>query len=296
MKIAFLGTGIMGAPMARNLKRAGHDVTVWNRTSDKAKVLAKDEIAVASSAVTAVVGADCVLLMLSTGSVCDEVLFGLGGEGGVADALAQGSIVSVMSSIPVQTARSQARRLAALGVGYVDAPVSGGERGAVAATLSIMAGGGDSEVNRLRPVFQALGRLTHVGPAGSGQLSKLANQLIVGVTIGAVSEALLLAEAGGANPVFVREALLGGFADSTILKQHGERMVTRNFVPGAYAEVQLKDLRTALSQATDCGCELPFLALAAQLYGGMCEGERSRLDHSALYLELRDRCKGGLQE
>jgi 2-hydroxy-3-oxopropionate reductase len=200
-----------------------------------------------------------------------------------------------MSSIPVDTARREAERLAPLGISYVDAPVSGGERGAIAASLSIMAGGNDADIERLRSVFKALGRLTHVGPVGSGQLAKLANQLIVGVTIGAVAEALLLAEAGGANPAAVREALLGGFADSTILKQHGERMLQRNFAPGARAEVQLKDLRTGLAQAGACGCDLPFLSLAERLYQHMCQGERSGLDHSALYLEIRDRCHVDLQ-
>lgn len=293
MKIAFLGTGIMGAPMARNLRHEGHEVVAWNRSRDKAESLRGEGIAIAGSAAAAVAGADCALLMLSAGPVCDEVLFGSDGQPGIAQFLARGSVVLVMSSIPVETARRQAQRLAPLGIGYVDAPVSGGERGAIAATLSIMAGGSDADIERLRPAFRALGRLTHVGPAGSGQLAKLANQLIVGVTIGAVAEALLLAEAGGANPVAVREALLGGFADSTILKQHGERMLGHSFAPGARAEVQLKDLRTGLAQATASGCDLPFLSLAEQLYARMCSGDRVALDHSALYLELRDRCRLG---
>ncbi len=295
MKIAFLGTGIMGAPMARNLRRAGHDVVAWNRSADKAAALRAEGIAVAGSAAAAAAGAECVLLMLSTGPVCDEVLFGAAGRDGVAATLERNSVVLVMSSIPVATARRHAGRLAAAGVGYVDAPVSGGERGAVAGTLSIMAGGNTADIERLRPVLQPLGRLTHVGPVGSGQLAKLANQLIVGVTIGAVAEALLLVEAGGADAVAVREALLGGFADSTILRQHGERMLARSFAPGARAEVQLKDLRTGLEQAKAFGCELPFLTLAGHLYQQMCEGPRSGLDHSALYLEIRDRCAQGLQ-
>jgi len=291
VKIAFLGTGIMGMPMARNLRRAGHAVTAWNRTPGKAEALAAEGIVVAGSSVAAVAGVDCALLMLSTGEVCDQVLFGGAGGPGIAGSLSPGSVVLVMSSIPVATARRQAEQLAALGVGYVDGPVSGGERGAIAATLSIMAGGSDADIERLRPVFQVLGRLSHVGPAGSGQLAKLANQLIVGVTIGAVAEALLLAEMGGANPVAVRAALLGGFADSTILQLHGERMIDGNFVPGARAEVQLKDLRTGLAQAVASGCDLPFLALAARLYEHMCQGPRSGLDHSALCLEIRDRCR-----
>jgi 2-hydroxy-3-oxopropionate reductase len=291
MRIAFLGTGIMGAPMARNLARAGHEVVAWNRSPDKAEALRQDGIPVAASAGAAVAGADAIILMLSTGPVCDEVLFGDGSSAGVAGGLRPGATVVVMSSIPVGTARCQAVRLGALGVGYLDAPVSGGERGAITATLSIMAGGSVGDIETMRPMLQAMGRLTHVGPQGSGQLAKLANQLIVGVTIGAIAEALVLAEAGGADPAAVREALLGGFADSTILKQHGERMLGRNFTPGARAEVQLKDLRTGRAQAEEAGCDLPFLALAEQLYERMCAGGRSGLDHSALYLELRDRCK-----
>jgi len=290
MRIAFLGTGIMGAPMARNLACAGHEVVAWNRSPEKAESLRQDGIHLAATAEAAVTGADAVILMLSTGPVCDEVLFGDVMNPGVAGALRRGATVVVMSSIPVETARRQAGRLAALGIGYVDAPVSGGERGAIAATLSIMAGGAREQVEALRPVLEKLGRLTHVGPAGSGQLAKLANQLIVGVTIGAVAEALVLAEAGGADPAAVREALLGGFADSTILKQHGERMLGRSFTPGARAEVQLKDLRTGRAQAVAAGCDLPFLSLAEQLYERMCAGGRSGLDHSALFLELRDRC------
>lgn len=290
MKIALLGTGIMGAPIARNLKRAGHQVHVWNRTRGKADVLLKDGITVAASSIEAATGADCVLLMLSTGAVCDEVLFGTSPEPGVVSRIKPGGVVLVMSSIPVDSAQKQARRLEALGIRYVDAPVSGGELGAINATLSIMAGGSDDDIQRLRSVFAALGRLTHVGPVGSGQLAKLANQLIVGVTIGAVAEALLMSEAGGANAAAVREALLGGFADSTILKQHGERMLSRHFVPGARAEVQLKDLRTGLAQAAEYGCDLPFLSLAERLFSQMCASERAFLDHSALFLELRERC------
>ncbi|MBP7336717.1 NAD(P)-dependent oxidoreductase [Niveispirillum sp.] len=287
--IAFIGTGIMGAPMAANLARHGHEVRAWNRTRGKAEALAAQGVLVAGSAAEATQGADIAILMVSTGDVADAVLFG---PGGIVATLSPGAIVVVMSSIPVDTSRAQAARLAALGIDYVDAPVSGGERGAIAATLSIMAGGDGAVIERLRPIFAAMGRTTHVGPVGSGQLAKLANQLIVGVTIGAVAEALLLAEAGGADVVAVRDALIGGFADSTILRQHGERMIQGNFVPGGHAEVQLKDLRTGRAVADAAGITLPFQRLAERLYADMVADGRPLLDHSALYLTLKDRMRG----
>lgn len=282
--ITLLGTGIMGAPMARNLARAGHRVTAWNRSPAKAQALAADGIRVATSIGDAVAGADMAIVMVSNDAASDAVLFG---EDGAAPHLAPGAIVVMMSSIAVGTARAQAAALAARGVLYVDAPVSGGEKGAVEASLSIMAGGDADVVARLHGPMQALGRLTHVGPVGSGELAKLANQAIVGITIGAVSEALLLAEAGGADPAAVREALLGGFADSTILRQHGARMVERRFDPGAHATTQLKDLRNACALADDAGLALPLTRQVERAYAAMCDGPLALLDHSALYLHLR---------
>jgi len=227
--------------------------------------------------------------MVSTGEVADAVLFDP--QDGAAQALAPGAVVVVMSSIPVETARAQARRLAALNVDYLDAPVSGGERGAIAGTLVIMAGGDEAVLDRVRPVFAPLGKVTHVGPTGSGQLAKLDNQLIVGVTIGAVAEALLLVEGGGADPAAVRAALLGGFADSTVLRQHGERMIEGRFEPGAHAATQLKDMRTARLQGEAEGLNLPLTRLVEEFYAAMCSGPRAALDHSALFLELKDRAR-----
>ena len=172
---------------------------------------------------------------------------------------------------------------------YIDAPVSGGERGAIEANLTIMAGGAATAVARVGDVLACMGRVTRVGPVGCGQLAKLANQTIVGITIDAVAEALLLAKAGGADPAAVRDALLGGFADSTILRQHGERMLTGNFEPGAKSVVQLKDLRTSRKLAHKLGLDLPVLRLTESLYQEMCDDGRSELDHSGLYLHLADR-------
>jgi 2-hydroxy-3-oxopropionate reductase len=283
--VALFGTGIMGAPMARNLARAGHRVRAWNRTHAKAMALAADGVEPVAGVLEAACGADVAILMLTDGPGCDALLFG----DGVAAGLAPGAVVVVMSSIPVPTARAQAARLAEMGLGYVDAPVSGGEKGAIEATLSIMAGGEPATVERVRPVLEALGRLTHVGPPGSGQLAKLANQLIVGVTIGAVAEAMLLVEAGGGDAEAVHRALMGGFADSTIWRQHGARILERRFAPGARATVQAKDLRTILAEAQANGLELPFAGLAGALFEAMAAGPNSDLDHSALYLEIAAR-------
>ncbi len=288
--VTILGTGIMGAPMARNLRRAGFTVRAWNRTHAKAAELTEAGVQACTCAEDAVSDADCVIVMLSTGDVIDQVLFEETASGRcVATQTPAGAVVVVMSSIPVSTARTQSRRLAERGLAYVDAPVSGGERGAIDGTLTIMAGGSVDDIAAVDEVLCAMGRVTRVGPVGSGQLAKLANQVIVGVTIGAVAEALLLAESGGADLVAVRAALLGGFADSTVLRQHGERMVTGNFQPGAHCRVQLKDLHTANALARELGIELPISTLLEQLYVDACRNGHESQDHSALYLELRDR-------
>jgi len=290
--VALLGTGIMGGPMAKNLASAGLNVNAWNRSAEKSAALVSSGVRPFADPREAVSNADLLIVMLSTGVVIEEVLFGASAFGDtVASRLPAGIPVVVMSSIPVSVARDHARRLHALGHAYVDAPVSGGERGAIAGTLTIMAGGEVETIARVQDYLRPLGRLTHVGPCGSGQLAKLANQLIVGITIAAVAEALLLVEAGGADPQSVREALIGGFADSTILRQHGERMVNGNFVPGAHAHVQLKDMRTALDLATDLGIGLPTSALVGTLYADMCGNGLEGLDHSGLFVELKRRSR-----
>ena len=281
-EVAVAGTGIMGAPMARNLARAGHRVRAWNRNPDKARSLADDGIVVAATPAEAAAGAAYAILMLTDAAACEAVLF----EQGMAAALDPGATVVIMSSIPVETTTAIGRRLAQAGIQTIDAPVSGGEKGATEASLTIMAGGEGALVAQAMPVLGAMGRVTHVGPLGAGQLAKLANQLIVGVTIGAVAEAMLLIERGGGNAVAVHQALMGGFADSTIWRQHGQRMLDRSFAPGARASVQLKDMHTITAQARSSGLDLPFASLAEGLYWRMCETGRADLDHSALYLEL----------
>ncbi|MFY0992430.1 NAD(P)-dependent oxidoreductase [Halomonas sp. C05BenzN] len=281
--IGFIGTGIMGGPMARRLIDAGHDVRVWNRTAAKAAALGATP---AKTPAAAADGAEIVIVMLSSGPVCDEVILG---EHGLLDAMPPDSLLIVMSSIPVETARHQASAAGERHIHYLDAPVSGGERGAIDGSLAIMAGGDEASFEWARPVLESLGRPVRIGPAGSGQLAKLVNQLVVASTIATVSEAMLLAERGGADPARVREALLGGFADSTILRAHGQRMIEQDFAPGGPAKWQLKDTRTALSQADSLGLDLPVATLVNRLFEDMVANGDGELDHSALIRELRRR-------
>lgn len=285
MKLALLGTGLMGAPMTRRLCAAGLDVTVWNRTRAKAEALVAAGARVADTPGAAVQAADVTITMLEHGDIVEELLF----AHGVADALPHGSLLVDMSSIRPAQARAHAAALAERGVAHLDAPVSGGTVGAEAGTLAIMAGGDAADFERARPVFAPLGRATHVGPHGAGQLAKLANQMIVGITIGAVAEALLLAERGGADPAKVREALRGGFADSRILEVHGQRMVERDFAKRAAITVQLKDLRNALATGAELGFDAPITQLFEQLYSAAADHGWPDADHAGLWLELARR-------
>ncbi|MFF2323157.1 NAD(P)-dependent oxidoreductase [Agrobacterium sp. NPDC058088] len=283
-RIAVIGTGIMGAPMAGRLAEAGFSVKVWNRSAEKAAVLAAKGVQPAATAAEAVAEADVVICMLSSGPVCDEVLLG---ASGVVSNMKPGAILLVMSSIPVESAREQAEVAKAYGIAYVDAPVSGGEKGAIEGTLAIMAGGEQQDVDALRPLLNCLGRVTHVGPVGCGSLAKLANQLIVASTICAVAEALTLVEAGGADPAQVREALLGGFAESTVFRQHGKRMVEGDFRPGGPAKYQVKDTSTALAFAKSRGLDLPVGEEVDRLFRSMVEHGAGELDHSGVILEIK---------
>jgi len=283
-EIAFIGTGIMGAPMVRNLLRAGYPVRAWNRSPDKAAALTADGARVSDSALAAAEGADVLVCMLSDGPTCTQVLFG---DRGATGALRPGALVIVMSSIPVDTATDHARQCAERGLGYLDAPVSGGERGAREGSLAIMAGGTPDAFEQGHAVLSAMGRPVRVGPAGSGELAKLVNQLIVASTIATVAEGLLLAERGGADPAKVREALLGGFVDSPILRQHGQRMIDADFTPGGPSKWQLKDTRTALAHAQRLGLNLPVGTLVDSLFGALVDAGDGDLDHAALIRQLR---------
>ncbi len=285
MKVALLGTGRMGLPMARRLCQAGHEVSVWNRTREKAEPLAADGARICDTAAQAVEQADITVGMLESGPIVHDVLF----EQGASRAMKRGSLFIDMASIQPREARDHAARLAGLGVGCLDAPVSGGTVGAENGTLVVMVGGEAADFERAAPVFQVFGRATHVGPHGTGQLTKLANQMIVGITIGAVAESLLLCAKGGADMGKVREAITGGFADSRILQLHGQRMVERDFAPRARMSVQAKDMRNALATAKELGFEAPITQLFEQLYAQGLEHGLTDLDHSGLFVELARR-------
>jgi 3-hydroxyisobutyrate dehydrogenase-like beta-hydroxyacid dehydrogenase len=285
MKIAVLGIGFMGFPMARRLCEAGHEVHVWNRSRDKAERVAAFGATVHSTAALASSTADVVVSMLENGAVVEDVLFAQG----TAQAMKAGTLVIDMASIKPREARDHAARLAAMGLSHLDAPVSGGTVGADAGTLVIMAGGRPEDFERAQAVFQVFGRATHVGPHGTGQLTKLANQMIVGITIGAVAESLLMCARGGADMAKVKEAITGGFADSRILQVHGQRMVERDFAPRARMSVQLKDLRNALATAEEIGFEAPITRLFEQLYADGIEHGLTDLDHAGLFVELASR-------
>ena len=285
LKIAVLGTGMMGLPMARRLAQAGHEVHAWNRTRAKAEPLASDGVTIHDNAADAVRGVDFAVSLLESGAIVGDVLFNLG----VAEALPKGSLFIDMASIQPREAREHAAKLKNLGVQHLDAPVSGGTLGAEAGTLAIMAGGEAADFERAQPLFAALGRSTHVGPHGAGQLAKLANQMIVGITIGAVAEALLLAERGGADPAKVREAISGGFADSRILQVHGERMVNHDFAPRGRMTVQLKDMRNAMATAEEVDFDAPITGLLEQLYAEGVKNGLGDLDQAGLFVQMQKR-------
>jgi len=280
--IAFLGTGLMGEPMAHRLLACGFPLTVWNRTCSKAEALISAGARWAETPTAAVSGAGLVITMLTDANAVASVLF----ESGATSAMERETIVIDMSTTSPTAARDAAARLASCGIRFVDAPVSGGTRGAAAGSLAIMAGGDAETIARLAPVFAPMGNVRRVGPVGCGQVCKLANQLIVAVTIGAVAEALVLAERGGADPSAVREALRGGFADSRILNEHGQRMLLRDFKPGGTVNNQLKDLDAAIALADSVGSTLPLLSTVRQLFDRLRAGGGGHLDHSALFLQI----------
>ena len=282
---AVLGLGIMGGRIATRLLDAGHRLTVWNRDPAKTAPLAARGAAAATAPAAAAAGSAVVVMMLADGPAVEEVLWGTG----MGEALSPGTTVIDMASIPPLSAQAHCARLAARGVAYLDAPVSGGARGAEDGSLTIMVGGDRARYEAMRGFFDPLGRSTYIGPSGAGQVAKTVNQLIVGVTIGAVAEALVLAEAAGADPAAVREALLGGFADSRILREHGERMLAGDFTPGARVATQLKDLRTVAALADEAGVSLPLAERVTELFTALHDEIGADLDHSALILELRRR-------
>lgn len=281
--IAFLGIGLMGKPMAARLLSAGYMLHVWNRTTQKARQLAPSGAVIAETPQQAVQTAgwqaDVVITMLDAGPLVATILQEL------LPVLTPGMIVIDMSSTRQSEAQQFSALLAQHGVVFIDAPVSGGVIGAEAGSLAIMAGGPADSYERITPLLMEMGRPTLVGQAGAGQLAKLCNQLIVGGTINIVAEALLLAEAGGADPVAVRQALRGGFAESRILEVHGQRMLDRSFLPGGQVKTQAKDMDNIQDAASKAGLELPLTNLVSAIYRDLLQTHPTA-DHSAALLEL----------
>jgi len=282
-KVGFVGLGIMGTPMAGHLVKGGHQVYLYSRSGVPAELVGAGGIACKSARQVAQ-EADAVITMGPDTPHVASVLFD---DEGVAAGLAPGKVVVDMSSIsPVET-KVFAERIQALGCEYVDAPVSGGEVGAKAATLTIMVGGSEAAFERVRPLLELMGKnITLVGDIGAGQTCKVANQIIVALNIEAVGEALLFASRMGADPVKVRQALLGGFAASRVLEVHGERMIKRNFDPGFRIELHQKDLNLALSSAREIGVSLPNTATTQKLFNACAAHGGLSWDHSALVCAL----------
>jgi 2-hydroxy-3-oxopropionate reductase len=283
--IAFLGTGLMGLPMAVRLLQADYPLVAWNRTLAKAGPLAALGAMLAETPEEAVRSAKIVITMLEAGPIVTQVV-----ESAL-PAIQRGALVIDMSSTKQSEAQELHALLTAQGINFIDAPVSGGVLGAEAGTLAIMAGGSAENFKQAEPVLRVMGRPTLVGAAGCGQLAKLCNQLIVGGTIGIVAEALMLAQAGGADPAAVRAAIRGGFAESRILEVHGQRMLDRNFVPGGQIKSQTKDLENILIAADNAGLSLPLTSMVAELYRSILP-DFPNADQAAALLALEQKNPG----
>ena len=278
--VGWIGLGIMGKPMARNLLRAGFSVVVHNRSHAAVEVLLHDGASEASSPRSVAERCNVVVTMLPETVDVERVVQG---PGGILEGLRPGAVHIDMSTIEPDGARRIAAAVTAAGGAALDAPVSGGETGAVAGTLSIMVGGPAETFDRMQPIFAALGKnVVRIGGAGAGQVAKACNQIVVAATIQAVAEALALAEACGVDPARVRTALLGGFAQSRILDIHGERMIARNFVPGFTSALHRKDMRIVDATANEAGVQLPAARLTLDLFDELIERGGADLDHSAL--------------
>src|ERR1700693_3263448 len=282
-KIGFIGLGIMGRPMAGHLLEGGHQLFIHTRREPPKELIDKGAVACANGKE---VGekAEVIITMVPDTPDVETVLFG---AGGVAEGLSTGKIVVDMSSISPIATKDFAKKVNELGCEYLDAPVSGGEVGAKAASLTIMVGGPESAFEKVKPIFALMGKnITLVGGNGDGQTTKVANQIIVALTIEAVGEALLFASKDGADPALVRRGLMGGFASSRILEVHGERMVARNFEPGFRIELHQKDLNLALSTAQQIGLSLPNTGMAQQLFSSCAAHGGKAWDHSAMVRAL----------
>ena len=289
MRVGFVGLGIMGRPMALNLLKAGHGVTVWARRKESMAPLIEAGAQGAESPAAVAAAADIVFSMVADAPDVREVMLG---SQGVVQSKRPGLIAVDMSTIPPAAAKSIGADLAAQGVTFLDAPVSGGEVGAVAGTLSIMVGGDKAAFDKAAPLFACMGKnVVHIGVSGAGQVAKAANQILTGVGVLAVAEAMAFAKKNGADPAKVREALMGGFAGSKILENHGQRMIDRNFKPGFKSWMHEKDMNIVMQTAHDLGLYLPASAATAQMFKAMVGSGLGEQDSIAV-LKLLEQLSG----
>ena len=281
-KIAFIGIGLMGLPMAKNLLKAGYFVKVFNRSLEKAELLSQYNAEVAKSIKEVVVGADVIITMLADDEAVNVVMK----NDDFLNNLKSGSTVIDMSSVKPETAKFHASKLNLKNVNYLDAPVSGGTIGAEEASLAIMVGGEQKVFEDHLDILKNIGNPSLVGPVASGQISKLANQIIVGLTIGAVAEAITLCEKSGTNPAKMIAALTGGWADSKILQTHGQRMINKDFTPKGKTSTQLKDMNNILDCAKEFSLHLPVSTLVKKMYNNLVNNGHKDKDHSSLYVEI----------
>ena len=292
MRVGFVGLGIMGRPMALNLLKAGHDVTVWARRKESMAPLIEAGAQGAESPAAVAAAADIVFSMVADAPDVREVMLG---TQGVVQSKRPGLIAVDMSTIPPAAAKSIGADLAAQGVTFLDAPVSGGEVGAVAGTLSIMVGGDKAAFDKAAPLFACMGKnVVHIGVSGAGQVAKAANQILTGLGVLAVAEAMAFAKKNGADPAKVREALMGGFAGSKILENHGQRMIDRNFKPGFKSWMHEKDMNIVMQTAHDLGLYLPASAATAQMFKAMVGSGLGEQDSIAV-LKLLEQLSGQIE-
>ena len=282
MKIGFIGTGLMGFPMAKNLLKKNLTLKVFNRSLEKAKPLEKFGATISTSLEQVVIGSDITILMLTDDVEVEKVL---GDQKFLANLKPQSTVID-MSSIKPKIAIYYGNLLKKKNINFLDAPVSGGTIGAEQASLAIMVGGEQKVFDNVVNILNAMGNSTLVGPNGSGQVSKLANQIIVGLTIGAVAEAVTLCEKAGANPNKMIKALSGGWADSKILQTHGKRMIEKDFTPKGRTSVHLKDMNNILECANSYNTHLPISNLVKEMYKSLVENGHGETDHSSLYKEI----------
>ena len=281
-KIAFIGIGLMGLPMSKNILKAGYNLKVFNRSRNKAEPLKEFGAEITSSIKDVVKESDVVITMLTDDTAVDDVM----NSSNFLDNLKPGATVIDMSSVKPTTATKYGNNFKSKKINYLDAPVSGGTVGAEEASLAIMVGGEQKVFDEVVAIFKTMGNPTLVGPLASGQVSKLANQIIVGLTIGAVAEAVTLCEKAGANPNKMIKALSGGWADSKILQTHGKRMIDKDFTPKGRTSVHLKDMNNILECANSYNTHLPISNLIKEMYKSLVENGHGETDHSSIYKEI----------